>query len=39
MELIDGITLKQYMERRGQLNWREALHFIHPDYEGAGPCP
>ncbi len=28
MELIDGITLKQYMERRGQLNWREALHFI-----------
>ncbi len=27
MELIDGITLKQYMERRGQLNWREALHF------------
>ena len=28
MELIDGITLKQYMERRGKLNWREALHFI-----------
>ncbi len=28
MEMIDGITLKQYMERRGQLNWREALHFI-----------
>ena len=28
MELIDGITLKQYMERRGQLNWREALNFI-----------
>ena len=28
MELIDGITLKQYMEKRGQLNWREALHFI-----------
>ena len=28
MELIDGITLKQYMERRGQLNWRESLHFI-----------
>ncbi|MEA4965691.1 MAG: Stk1 family PASTA domain-containing Ser/Thr kinase [Oscillospiraceae bacterium] len=27
MELIDGITLKQYMERRGQLNWRETLHF------------
>ena len=28
MEMIDGITLKQYMEKRGQLNWRESLHFI-----------
>ena len=28
MELIDGITLKEYMERRGKLNWPEALHFI-----------
>ena len=28
MELIDGITLKQYMEKRGQLNWRDSLHFI-----------
>ena len=28
MELIDGITLKQYMEKRGQLSWRESLHFI-----------
>ena len=28
MELIEGITLKQYMEKRGQLNWREGLHFI-----------
>lgn len=28
MELIDGITLKQYMERRGKLDWRETLHFI-----------
>ena len=28
MELIDGITLKAYMERRGQLNWRESLHFM-----------
>ncbi len=27
MELIDGITLKQYMEQKGQLNWRESLHF------------
>ncbi len=28
MELIDGITLKQYMERRGRMDWRESLHFI-----------
>lgn len=28
MELLDGITLKQYMERRGRLDWRETLHFI-----------
>ena len=28
MELIDGITLKQYMQKKGnKLNWREALHF------------
>ncbi len=28
MELIEGITLKQYMKKRGSsLNWREALHF------------
>ena len=29
MELVDGLTLKQYMQKRGApLNWREALHFI-----------
>ncbi len=27
MELIEGISLKQYMERKGPLNWRETLHF------------
>ena len=27
MELIDGLTLKQYMQQKGVLNWREALHF------------
>lgn len=27
MELIDGITLKQYMEQRAPLSWRETLHF------------
>ena len=26
-ELIDGITLKQYMEKKGVLNWKETLHF------------
>ena len=27
MELIDGISLKQYMEKKGPLSWRETLHF------------
>ena len=27
MELIDGITLKQYINRKGVLNWKETLHF------------
>jgi len=27
MELIDGISLKQYMEQKPVLNWREVLHF------------
>lgn len=35
MELIDGITLKQYMNKRGGcLNWREALHFITQILQG-----
>lgn len=29
MELIDGITLKQFMKKKGGiLSWREALHYI-----------
>lgn len=29
MELIDGITLKQYMQKRGgRLTWKESLHYI-----------
>lgn len=29
MELIEGMTLKQYMQKRGiPLKWQEALHFI-----------
>lgn len=27
MEYIDGITLKEYIERQKAINWREALHF------------
>ena len=27
MELIEGITLKQYINKRGALSWKEALHF------------
>ncbi len=27
MELVDGITLKQYMDKKGALPWREMLHF------------
>jgi len=37
MELIDGITLKQYMQKKGnKLNWREALHFITQIVRGLG---
>lgn len=37
MELIDGITLKQYMQKKGnKLNWREALHFITQIIKGLG---
>ncbi|MBR2520629.1 MAG: Stk1 family PASTA domain-containing Ser/Thr kinase [Oscillospiraceae bacterium] len=28
MELIDGMSLKEYMQKKGALSWREALHFI-----------
>lgn len=34
MEIIEGITLKQYMERRGRMDWREALHFITQTMRG-----
>lgn len=27
MELVDGITLKQYMKRKGPIPWREAVYF------------
>ncbi|MBP0987660.1 MAG: Stk1 family PASTA domain-containing Ser/Thr kinase, partial [Oscillospiraceae bacterium] len=28
MEYIDGITLNEYMEQEGPLNWKDAVHFI-----------
>ena len=39
MELIDGITLKQYMEKRGQLNWAGVPALHHPDHAGPLPRP
>lgn len=27
MEYIDGITLKEYIEQQGSINWKEAVHF------------
>lgn len=39
MELIDGITLKQYMERRGRMDWRESLHFITQIMRGLSHAP
>ncbi len=27
MELVNGISMKQYMEKKGVLNWKETLHF------------
>ena len=27
MELIEGISLKEYMQTKGTLNWKETLHF------------
>ncbi len=27
MELVSGISLRQYMEKKGVLNWKETLHF------------
>ena len=37
MELIDGITLKQYMRKKdGKLNWREALYFANQIVQALG---
>ena len=38
MELIDGITLKQYMEKRGRLNWRSPCT-LSRRFCGAFPTP
>ena len=39
MELIDGITLTQYMERRGQMGWGGGLHFIIYNIWALGDAP
>ena len=39
MELIDGITLKQYMERRGRLDRRGGPAPLTPKHGGPGPPP
>jgi len=36
MELIEGITLKQYMQRKGQLSYKETLHFVTQIVRGLG---
>ncbi len=36
MELVDGITLKQYMQRKGAVDWRETLHFARQIVEALG---
>jgi len=28
MEYVEGITLKEYIEQQGRINWREAIHFM-----------
>ena len=28
MEYVDGITLKEYIEQQGVLNWKETVHFM-----------
>ena len=38
MELIDGISLKQYMQRKGILNWKETLHFAMQIGAGLEPA-
>lgn len=34
MEYVDGITLKQYMSKRGALDWREAVYFTDQILKG-----
>ena len=28
MEYVEGITLKEYIEQQGQINWKEAIYFL-----------
>ncbi len=34
MEYIDGITLKEYIERQGSLRWKDAVHFTSQILKG-----
>ncbi len=34
MEYIEGITLKEYIERQGSLRWRDAVHFASQILKG-----
>ena len=38
MELIDGISLKQYLQQKQKLNWRETLHFSTQICPQSGNC-
>lgn len=39
MELIEGITLKQYMQQKGnKLNWQRGPSLHHSNYKGVGSC-
>ncbi len=38
MENIDGITLKEYIDKQHEINWRDAV-FYYPDFKSLGARP
>lgn len=38
MELIDGISLKEYLQKKGHLSWQETVFFCPADCTRAGAC-